>query len=604
MAEGKNIEIKILATGGDQAAAEVRKPAEAAVEAHKTLQQQMEDRTKGVRFDDPGASYRAEQEAARMAVLAHNAAAMEEAAQVRIERSAAAAAAAATKITQAGVQMGTGWRNVGYQVQDVAVQIGAGTSAMVSLGQQAPQLLSGFGPWGILLGTISAIAFPLAGALFKMGDAAESAGDKADDAAPKLKKLQEAAGEIAARKSAAELQEWLDALDDEDQAYRDQNVILTRNVELLTLRRTAQLGVDSAQREAEIAKIQADPKKSDADKIRETAAIREDDIKAQAQEKLDDLADKRRTEKQKQDLAMEDGLRAKEDEVAASSRKRALETEKVELTRNVAAADKAKEALPVQVAAENDARTIQFAAASERYSPEDQAKLKAQYEGLKKQREATEAKSNSVTTADRARLSGGDIEDEIKRASETQAAAAAKKKEAEDRARSARDAGRKAEEIQNIQAPAIIQQYASGRDARSVTTDAAVRKAEAEKAAKKLDEDKKADDEKRKGRGEDLENKRDAAESGLNANARQGGLQARNQGLKSGNETLAKIGKELSDGTNAAEIQKLGDLVKEKQGELGASMVAALQKLLSSLDGQAKQIEVIKGQIKNNRNGR
>lgn len=52
-------------------------------------------------------------------------------------------------------------QNFGFQVQDVAVQIAAGTSAAVALGQQLPQLLSGFGPVGIVLGTLAAVTLPL-----------------------------------------------------------------------------------------------------------------------------------------------------------------------------------------------------------------------------------------------------------------------------------------------------------------------------------------------------------------------------------------------------------------------------------------------------------
>jgi hypothetical protein len=52
-------------------------------------------------------------------------------------------------------------QNFGFQVQDVAVQIAAGTSAAVALGQQLPQLLSGFGTVGVVLGTLAAVTLPL-----------------------------------------------------------------------------------------------------------------------------------------------------------------------------------------------------------------------------------------------------------------------------------------------------------------------------------------------------------------------------------------------------------------------------------------------------------
>ena len=59
-----------------------------------------------------------------------------------------------------------GFQNVGYQIQDFAVQVGAGTSAMQAFGQQLPQLASGFGPVGIAVGTFAAVAIPLLAAAF------------------------------------------------------------------------------------------------------------------------------------------------------------------------------------------------------------------------------------------------------------------------------------------------------------------------------------------------------------------------------------------------------------------------------------------------------
>lgn len=57
-------------------------------------------------------------------------------------------------------------RNVGYQVQDFSVQVAAGTSATQALAQQLPQLLSGFGTMGVVLGAIAAVGIPVAVAAF------------------------------------------------------------------------------------------------------------------------------------------------------------------------------------------------------------------------------------------------------------------------------------------------------------------------------------------------------------------------------------------------------------------------------------------------------
>jgi hypothetical protein len=54
--------------------------------------------------------------------------------------------------------MGTGVQNVSFQLQDFAVQVGSGTSAMRAFSQQAPQLLSAFGPYGAVAGAFIALA--------------------------------------------------------------------------------------------------------------------------------------------------------------------------------------------------------------------------------------------------------------------------------------------------------------------------------------------------------------------------------------------------------------------------------------------------------------
>ena len=72
-----------------------------------------------------------------------------------------------------------GMQQVGYQVQDFAVQVQSGTSALVALGQQGSQLLGIFGPAGAIAGMILAIGTGLAGAFY----AAKSASDSATEAA-------------------------------------------------------------------------------------------------------------------------------------------------------------------------------------------------------------------------------------------------------------------------------------------------------------------------------------------------------------------------------------------------------------------------------------
>lgn len=69
-------------------------------------------------------------------------------------------------------------------MQDFAVQVASGTSATRAFAQQAPQLLSGFGLVGTILGTVAAIAVPLAGSFLASSDAAGKLGETLSGIAP------------------------------------------------------------------------------------------------------------------------------------------------------------------------------------------------------------------------------------------------------------------------------------------------------------------------------------------------------------------------------------------------------------------------------------
>ena len=98
-------------------------------------------------------------------------------AQVIARRSAVEMAGSMSRLTTVTRGGAGGIQNVGYQIQDFAVQVGAGTSASQALGQQLPQLLSGFGTLGVVMGTVAAIGIPLGAALLNVGDKAKSLDD-------------------------------------------------------------------------------------------------------------------------------------------------------------------------------------------------------------------------------------------------------------------------------------------------------------------------------------------------------------------------------------------------------------------------------------------
>ncbi|ELL4580590.1 phage tail length tape measure family protein [Salmonella enterica] len=62
---------------------------------------------------------------------------------------------------------GTGAQQVGYQVQDMIVQIQGGTSAFVAISQQGSQLAGAFGPGGAVIGAIIALSAAVGGTLYK-----------------------------------------------------------------------------------------------------------------------------------------------------------------------------------------------------------------------------------------------------------------------------------------------------------------------------------------------------------------------------------------------------------------------------------------------------
>lgn len=82
------------------------------------------------------------------------------------------------------VNFGSKVQQASYQIQDFAVQVASGTSATRAFAQQAPQLLSGFGLVGTILGTVAAIAVPLAGSFLATSDAAGQLGSTLSTIAP------------------------------------------------------------------------------------------------------------------------------------------------------------------------------------------------------------------------------------------------------------------------------------------------------------------------------------------------------------------------------------------------------------------------------------
>lgn len=116
---------------------------------------------------------------------------------------------------------GSAAQQIGYQVGDFAVQVGAGTSALQAFGQQAPQLLGAFGMWGAIAGAIVAIGAPLARTFLDVEE-------KADPLSKTMGELERATSEYAsaaeaARQPIADLRkEYGDMADDVERSLKAQ----------------------------------------------------------------------------------------------------------------------------------------------------------------------------------------------------------------------------------------------------------------------------------------------------------------------------------------------------------------------------------------------
>lgn len=131
--------------------------------------------------------------------------------ETEMNSAAAASAKLNTNLTATAKGVGqatTGMRGlsgvagqIGFQLQDIAVQAQMGTSALVILGQQGSQVASVFGPTGAIVGAIIAVGSALLG----MATASGAAGESIEELAKKADSLGKAQLEDAINKANVEL---------------------------------------------------------------------------------------------------------------------------------------------------------------------------------------------------------------------------------------------------------------------------------------------------------------------------------------------------------------------------------------------------------------
>lgn len=104
----------------------------------------------------------------------------------KADTSATKMASSVDKATPKLRGFGTGAQQIGYQVQDMVVQIQGGTSAFVAIGQQGSQLAGAFGPGGAVIGAIIALSAAVAGTLVKSLDSASVSAEDLQNSAKTL----------------------------------------------------------------------------------------------------------------------------------------------------------------------------------------------------------------------------------------------------------------------------------------------------------------------------------------------------------------------------------------------------------------------------------
>lgn len=134
-------------------------------------------------------------------------------------------------------------QQLGWQLQDVAVQAQMGTSAFVIFSQQGSQLASAFGPTGALVGAVIAVAGAIGGALVNsMGEA----GEEIDKLIGKVDSLGRATKELAATELRKKIYDDTKALANLNAQIKFSNEYQKENGELVGNGRTSYLKMVAA----------------------------------------------------------------------------------------------------------------------------------------------------------------------------------------------------------------------------------------------------------------------------------------------------------------------------------------------------------------------
>jgi hypothetical protein len=151
-----------------------------------------------------------------------------------LQQSAGKTEAAVKKSTGSFKMAGNGMQMMGYQIQDIAVQLGGGMSPFVVLSQQGSQIASLFGPGGAVVGamlaTAGAVAGPVVSSLMRSTEQTDRMTDAIRSLREELNAVTEQQTIKALEKETAQLQKGLEMLSSPVRDVRQEGEELLENI--------------------------------------------------------------------------------------------------------------------------------------------------------------------------------------------------------------------------------------------------------------------------------------------------------------------------------------------------------------------------------------
>lgn len=633
MAEGKKIEIKIAATGGDQAAAEIGKVQAAKEGAEKItgfggqldgVPERAEEVKKS--FEEiRDAAEKAHAETAGMAEELEKP--TNDAAKGSSELDENVSKIARTQKAMVLVDLAEQVGAIGEKFQEAAKSVKAFDPALaatlentgktvekVSSGVSAIAL--GFAAGGVIGGAVTGLGVLVKTELEAMGEAAAETGKKVAEAAEHFQKINDQKQARFAAAAVAKNDKWLDALDNELDAIQRTNDALQRSIDLIQAKRRAQLEVEDAKAAFEMAGIDANDNLTDAQKIQARAKIQAELEKKKFDARRLDAID----DADKSDLtakgARQEAQKGEVDATSVFERLQKQEAEKDALEKKIFQADQAKAQLNAAGAELGKIRDALKYDVGETRSDEEilgsaGGKTKEKVKALQSQIAKLEAEQRgpaAATPEDRGKLDvlrgklnpetnlydmdGAMVDSEkLWKAKEAEAAAKrakaddAEAKAAEDKA-AARDRIEKDREATTYRLRELSLTSNSGAKKADEKDKEETDKKVAAAARKQLQGQIERDKEKLKTTA--VENESRIENSAIMAGQRN----------PKGKKALKDLAKDIGDADSTAEINAVKDAVKAKSGELGAAVVGALTAMISKQEAQIKQVNGLTERIR------